>query len=122
MSPRRKTTAVAALTVLEQVLRTHGQLCVCAGNCGMEHASKECGGHGTEKAPMLAAPYPLPLTEHETASAPVSELRPWCPPCWRRARKHNAEIRQELRRQELDEAQMPLFDIERPAAALGGGR
>ncbi|NUW04312.1 hypothetical protein [Streptomyces sp. CAI 127] len=107
------------LTVLEQVLRKHGQLCVCAGACGVEHTSGKCLAHGTEKQPMLAAPYPLPLTEHETASAPVSELRPWCPPCWRKARKRNVEAQAELRRQELDEAQLGLFDVE---AAPGGGR
>ncbi|MGV0101239.1 hypothetical protein [Streptomyces californicus] len=115
MSPRRKT----ARTVLQQVLLKHGQLCVCAGNCGSEHPSRECGAHGTEKAPVLVAPYPLPLTEHETASAPVSELRPWCPPCWRKARKRNTELAAELRRQALDEAQLDLFDVE---AATGGGR
>ncbi|MGW4254150.1 hypothetical protein [Streptomyces californicus] len=115
MSARRK----SALTVLEQVLRTHGQLCVCQGGCGTEHSGKQCSAHGTEKAPVLVAPYPLPLTEHEAASAPVSELRPWCPPCWRKTRKRGAEIRAELRRQELDEAQLGLFDV---AAASGGGR
>ncbi|MFD4291552.1 hypothetical protein ACFWRD_33765 [Streptomyces sindenensis] len=107
------------LTVLEQVLRKHGQLCVCAGACGVEHTSGKRLAHGTEKQPMLAAPYPLPLTEHETASAPVSELRPWCPPCWRKARKRNTELAAELRRQELHEAQLGLFDIE---ATPGGGR
>ncbi|MFJ6239522.1 hypothetical protein ACIQH0_36180 [Streptomyces griseus] len=123
MSPRRKNTpAPAGLTVLEQVLRAHGLLCVCAGACGTEHPSRECGGHGTEKSPMLAAPYPLPLTEHETASAPVAELRPWCPTCWRKTRKRNAELRAELRRQELNEAQLGLFDVERPAPVSGGGR
>ncbi|MFG3399162.1 hypothetical protein [Streptomyces parvus] len=116
MSPRRKTSR----TVLQQVLLKHGQLCVCAGNCGTEHANRCCGAHGTEKAPMLAAPYPLPLTEHETASAPVSELRPWCPPCWRKAGKRAAELRAELRRQELHEAQELLFDVERVTS--GGGR
>ncbi|GGZ27807.1 hypothetical protein [Streptomyces nitrosporeus] len=105
-------------TVLEQVLKTHGLLCMCAGDCGREHAGTKCQAHGTEKSPMLAAPYPLPLTEREAALAPVSELRPWCPGCWRRARKRTAEIRAELRRQELDEAQLDLFGLE----AAGGGR
>lgn len=118
MSARRKATAAAAVTVLQQVLSTHGLLCMCAGGCGIEHASRECGAHGTEKSPMLAAPYPLPLTEHETAAAPVESLRPWCGTCWRRARKRNTELAAELRRQELDEAQMPLFDVE----SAGGGR
>ncbi|MEU4924560.1 hypothetical protein AB0G29_35065 [Streptomyces parvus] len=94
MSGRRKT---ATVRVLDLVLRQHGQLCVCAGACGVEHTSGKCLAHGTEKQPMLVAPYPLPLTEHETAWAPVSELR----------------------RQALDEAQLGLFDVE---AAAGGGR
>ncbi|MEU0705388.1 hypothetical protein ABZ513_31880 [Streptomyces bacillaris] len=122
MSPRRKTTAAAAgLTVLEQVIKAHGYSCCCAGGCGVEHVGRKCMA-GTEKGPMLAAPHPLPLTEHETASATVSELRPWCPPCWRKARKRNAEIRTELRRQALEEAQLPLFDVDRPVSMSGGGR
>ncbi|MFI7329647.1 hypothetical protein ACIBQ3_34040 [Streptomyces rubiginosohelvolus] len=106
------------VTVLEQVIKSHGYSCCCAGGCGGEHPGHQCRA-GAEKGTMLAAPHPLPLTEHEAASAPVSELRPWCPPCWRKACKRNAEIRAELRRQELDEAQLALFDVE---AATGGGR
>lgn len=111
--------ATTGATALQQVLMAHGSSCVCSGGCGVEHAGRKCRGEGTEKAPLIAAPHPLPLTEHETAFAPVSELRPWCPPCWRKARKCNAEIRAELRRQALDEAQILLFDIE---PATGGGR
>ncbi|WP_405551338.1 hypothetical protein OG215_42125 (plasmid) [Streptomyces globisporus] len=108
------------VTVLEQVIRTYGYSCCCAGGCGVEHPGRQCRTGG-EKGAMLAAPHPLPLTEHETASAPASELRPWCPPCWRRTVKRNIEIRAELRRQELDEAQTLLFDVERPALAASGG-
>ncbi|MEU9095918.1 hypothetical protein [Streptomyces sp. NPDC048428] len=68
---------------------------------------------------MVAAPYPLPLTEHEAASAPVEALHPWCATCLRRAQKRNKEIAAELRRQQLHESQIPLFDVE---TAPGGGR
>ncbi|MFJ3465809.1 hypothetical protein [Achromobacter spanius] len=86
----------ARRTVLAVVLERDGAECRCAGGCGVEHAGRRCGAEPTEKAALIVAPYPLPLTEHETAAAPVSELR----------------------RQELDEAQMPLFDVE----SAGGGR
>ncbi|MFF9594248.1 hypothetical protein ACF1FX_34585 [Streptomyces sp. NPDC014646] len=104
------------LTALERVLRTHGRLCVCAGGCGTEHESNKCEAGATAKSPMLAAPHPLPLTEHETAAAPVEALRPWCAPCWRRARKRAAEAAVELPRQELAEAQTAL-----PAELFAGG-
>ncbi|MEU2346970.1 hypothetical protein ABZ745_35095 [Streptomyces sp. NPDC013082] len=108
----------ARRTVLAVVLERDGAECRCAGGCGVEHAGRRCGAEPTERAALIVAPYPLPLTEHETAAAPVSELRPWCGTCWRRARKRNTELAAELRRQELDEAQMPLFDVE----SAGGGR
>ncbi|NYE44841.1 hypothetical protein [Streptomyces fulvorobeus] len=108
---------VAGMTVLEQVLREHRRSCVCGGGCGSEHAGGKCESEGTVKVPLITAPHPLPLTEHETASAPVSELRPWCGPCWRKARTRNAERAAELRRQRLDEAQTSL-----PGDLFGGGR
>ncbi|GGZ29785.1 hypothetical protein [Streptomyces nitrosporeus] len=112
----------ASLTVLEIVLKRDGIHCRCKGACGIEHPSKRCGLERSERRELLAAPYPLPLTEHETAAARVEDLRPWCPGCWRRAKKRNAEIAAELRRQELHEAQtalpMDLFGVE----AVGGGR
>ncbi|MFF8423376.1 hypothetical protein [Streptomyces sp. NPDC015680] len=106
-----------ALTVLERVLRTHGRWCQCEGGCGTEHASRMCRADGTVKAPLIAAPYPLPLTEHETVTAPAETLRPWCAPCWRKARRRNTELAAELRRQQLDESQTAL-----PLDLFGGGR
>lgn len=109
----------ASRTVLDVVLERDGAECRCAGGCGVEHAGRRCGAEPTAKAALIAAPYPLPFTEHETAAAAVETLRPWCGTCWRRAKKRNAELAAELRRQELDEAQLGLFDIE---PATGGGR
>ncbi|MFF8618517.1 hypothetical protein [Streptomyces sp. NPDC015350] len=106
-----------ALTVLELVLRTHGDICRCEGACGAQHAEIVCRADGTAKAPLIAAPHPLPFTEHETAAAPVNALRPWCAPCWRKARRRNVELAAELRRQELAEAQLGL-----PVELFGGGR
>ncbi|MEV5205160.1 hypothetical protein [Streptomyces sp. NPDC053720] len=75
----------------------------------MEHDGWKCrGADGLAKGPLLAAPRPLPLTEHETVAAPVETLRPWCATCWRRARKQAAEQVAELRRQQLAEAQIGL--------------
>ncbi|MFE9853475.1 hypothetical protein ACFYPN_32475 [Streptomyces sp. NPDC005576] len=108
----------APLTVLEIVLEREGTNCLCRGACGIEHPSKRCGLERTERRELLAAPYPLPLTEHETAAAPVSELCPWCPGCYGRARRRNAETAAVLRRQALDESQLGLFDVE----GAGGGR
>lgn len=96
------------LSVLEQVLLANGSVCGCEGGCGTEHASLRCRADGTAKAPLIAAPYPLPLTEHETVAAPVESLRPWCATCWRKARKRAAETAAELRRQRLAEAQTAL--------------
>lgn len=107
------------LSVLEQVLRTHGEQCRCEGACGTEHDSWKCRrADGTPKTPLLAAPRPLPLTEHETVTAPAETLRPWCTSCWSRARRRNVELAAELRRQQLAEAQL-AFDDE---ALFGGGR
>ncbi|MFJ7258223.1 hypothetical protein ACIQWV_38295 [Streptomyces sp. NPDC098085] len=83
----------------------------------MEHPGLKCRADGTPKEPLIAAPYPLPFTEHETAAAPVEALRPWCAPCWREAKKRTKEAAAELRRQQLREAQTAL-----PMDLFGGGR
>ncbi|MFF7366037.1 hypothetical protein [Streptomyces sp. NPDC008125] len=102
-------------TVLQTVLLRDGAHCHCTGACG-RHNNHECGTEATSGRELIAAPYPLPLTEHETAATPVSELRPWCVWCWRRATRRTAELAAELRRQQLAEAQMAL-----PLDLFGGG-
>ncbi|MEV6426035.1 hypothetical protein [Streptomyces sp. NPDC051662] len=104
-------------TVLAVVLGRHGEECRCEGACGAEHPGLRCRAGFLNPVELLAAPYPLPLTEHETAAAPVEALRPWCVPCWRRAKRRNVELAAELRRQALDEAQAAL-----PMDLFGGGR
>lgn len=99
---------MSAVTVLQRVLERDGGQCRCAGGCGIEHAGRRCGAEASHKVELIAAPYPLPLTEHETAAAPVQALRVWCVPCWRKARRRNAELAAELRRQELSESQTAL--------------
>jgi hypothetical protein len=96
------------LTVLERVLQRDGELCRCEGACGIEHGGRLCGAMETPKVALIAAPYPLPFTEHETAAAPVEALRPWCTVCWRKARRRTEELAAELRRQELNESQTAL--------------
>lgn len=109
----------APTTVLAQVLQEHGATCACEGACGVEHVTGECRERRSHKVELIAAPYPLPLTEHETASAPAASLVPWCVPCWRKAKKRNLQLAAELRRQELNEAQTALpMDL----FAAGGGR
>ncbi|MFG2631063.1 hypothetical protein [Streptomyces sp. NPDC048473] len=115
--PEARVLVSSALTVLELVLRTHGESCRCEGACGTEHPGRMCREDGTPKEPLIAAPYPLPCTEHETVAASVEALRPWCAPCWRKAKKRTTELAAELRRQQLDEAQTAL-----PMDLFGGGR
>ncbi|WP_371637720.1 hypothetical protein OG988_40640 [Streptomyces zaomyceticus] len=97
-------------SVLDVVLAAHGTQCGCEGACGKEHASKRCPA-GTDKPVILhAAPYPPHATETANAAAPAGELRPWCGPCWRAALKRERERTTEIRRIELDQAQLALFD------------
>ncbi|MFH9959706.1 hypothetical protein ACH4OX_36635 [Streptomyces roseolus] len=104
-------------TVLAAVLAAHGTQCGCAGACGKEHASRRCPA-GTDKPVELhAAPYPPRATDVENAAVPVAELRPWCGPCWRAALRRERDRRELLRRHELDQAQLALFD---PAALAAG--
>ncbi|MFD7720739.1 hypothetical protein [Streptomyces sp. NPDC059814] len=112
----------ATRSVLAVVLERDGEYCRCAGGCGVEHGGRRCNAEPTPRQPLVVAPCPLPLTEHEAAAAPVESLHPWCGPCWRRAKKCNTELAALLRRQELDEAQLGLFDVERSASMSGGGR
>lgn len=105
-------------TVLDRVLRTYGVLCKCRGACGMTHRciGGACESQGSGREPLIVAPVLVPATEHEAAAVPVEELRPWCVPCWRKARKRAAEMAAERRRQELAEAQTAL-----PVELFGGG-
>lgn len=104
-------------SVLAVVLERDGAACRCAGGCGVEHEGRRCGVEPTHRIELIAAPCPLPLTEHEAAAAPVEALRPWCVTCWRKAKRHNTELAAELRRQRLDEAQTAL-----PMDLFGGER
>lgn len=95
-------------TVLERVFQRDGALCRCEGGCGVEHSGRVCAAEASHRMELLVAPYPLPFTEHETAAAPLESLRPWCVPCWRKARRRMQELAAELRRQELAESQIAL--------------
>lgn len=59
---------------------------------------------------LIAAPNPVYATDRENVLAPVDELRPWCGPCWKKARKRATEDAAERQRVELEEAQGALFD------------
>ncbi|TRV71769.1 hypothetical protein FKN01_31280 [Streptomyces sp. 130] len=105
-------------TVLAVVLERDGARCWCTGGCGTEPKGSSCAAELSYGVELIAAPIPLPLTEHEAAAVRVEDLHPWCVPCWNRARRRNTAAAAEARRRELAEAQMELFA---PADAAGSG-
>lgn len=108
----------AAETVLSRVLQAHGQACGCEGACGKDHAGGRCGEpNRTGKPKLTAAPYPPRSTDAENIAAPLEQLRPWCGPCWRQATKRVQQDVAEARRQDLEAAQLDLFDLAGGAAA-----
>lgn len=98
-------------TVIAAILTEHGQACRCAGACGTEHPSRICRAEPGGKArPLIAAPYPPYATDTDNASAPVEQLRPWCWKCWKHALQRERDRVADLRRRELEENQLCLFD------------
>ncbi|MFF5924161.1 hypothetical protein ACFY8C_38425 [Streptomyces flavochromogenes] len=97
-------------TTLAVVLAAHGTQCGCEGACGKEHASQRCAAGTGQPVPLHAAPHRPRATETANAATPLSELRPWCGPCWTRALKRDRERAAEQRRVELDHAQLAIFD------------
>ncbi|MFJ3914394.1 hypothetical protein [Streptomyces vinaceus] len=85
-------------------------MCGCEGACGKNHAGGRCGKQGGQPK-LTAAPYPPRSTDAENIAAPLEQLRPWCGPCWRQATERVQQGAAEARRQELEEAQLGLFDI-----------
>ncbi|WP_330335770.1 hypothetical protein OHS33_39690 (plasmid) [Streptomyces sp. NBC_00536] len=114
------TTNAATETVLTRVLKAHGDTCACEGVCGGKHAGRRCGSrqlnrHG--RTGLTAAPYPPHTTDMANAAAPLSELRPWCPPCLKGALEIQRDRVADQRHRELEESQLDLFDIDKGAAA-----
>lgn len=97
-------------TLLAAVLAAHGTYCGCTGACGRDHLGGMCRAGIDKPVRLHAAPYPPPLTDRESVTAPVSALRPWCGQCWRKALTRERETAAERRRIELAEAQLLLFD------------
>ncbi|MEV6357957.1 hypothetical protein [Streptomyces hydrogenans] len=106
------TTIHATETVLSRVLQAHGETCGCEGACGKGHRGGRCGMPNQIGKPKLtAAPYPPRSTDAENIAAPLDQLRPWCGPCWRQAMERAQQAAAEARRQELEAAQLDLFDL-----------
>ncbi len=106
-------------TVLSLVLKAHGGTCACEGACG-QHAGRRCGSdklNRSGRTQLTAAPYPPRATDTANAAAPLAELRPWCPTCWKEALKIQRARVADQRRRELEESQLDLFDIDNGAAA-----
>ncbi|MEU6946618.1 hypothetical protein ABZ957_15520 [Streptomyces sp. NPDC046316] len=112
-------TAIPAVeTVLSLVLQAHGATCGCEGACGKDHSGDRCGkANQLGKPKLTAAPYPPRSTDAENIAAPLEQLRPWCGPCWRKATERVQQDAAEARRQELEAAQLDLFDLPGGAAA-----
>ncbi|MEU8529534.1 hypothetical protein AB0C77_28690 [Streptomyces sp. NPDC048629] len=109
---------MAVETVLSLVLKANGGTCGCEGICGKEHPQGRCGKPNQFGKPkLIAAPYPPRSTDVENVAAAVEELRPWCGPCWRQAVQQTQQRVAAVRRKELEEAQLGLFDVEGPDAA-----
>ncbi|MGW3491927.1 hypothetical protein [Streptomyces sp. NPDC001054] len=99
-------------TLPGRVAAAHGAYCHCQGACGNPHTA----GKGTcyadrefDGARLVAAPWPYPAeTDQAAATTPETDMRLWCPACWRLARKRTAETRAERLRSELAESQLGL--------------
>lgn len=106
------TTRPTPENVLATVLVAHGRYCGCEGACGKEHGGGKCRAGTHKPVELHAAPYPPYPTDIGNVTVPASELRPWCGPCWRQALNRARDRAAELRRIELEEAQLGLFDLD----------
>ncbi|MFE2314160.1 hypothetical protein ACFXC8_13355 [Streptomyces sp. NPDC059441] len=106
------------VNVLTAVLEAHGKTCACRGTCGTEHSGLRCDAtHSGKGKPLLAAPQYPNASDTQNAAAPFEDLRPWCWKCWRDALNRERERAADMRRRELEEGQVSLFDVDREPAA-----
>jgi hypothetical protein len=102
---------LVATALWEVVMEAAGWTCQCAGSCGSKHSvtARQCDAkhHGTTR--LTAAPADLGLPPAQAAVLPASELRAWCPPCYRAGRKQAAAHDAERRR--LEQHADALFNL-----------